>query len=143
MVLKKGDKVKVEYTGSLEDGTVFDSSKKHGKPLEFEIGAGMIIPGFEKAVMEMKKGEEKEITLKPSEAYGDPNPQLVKKIPKDQLPKEQKPKEGMVLLIGLPTGQQVPARITEITDKEISIDLNHPLAGKTLKFKIKLIEVSS
>ncbi|MBW2991235.1 peptidylprolyl isomerase [Candidatus Woesearchaeota archaeon] len=142
MTLKNGDKVKVEYTGSLEDGTVFDSSEKHGKPLEFEIGKGMIIPGFEKALMDMKKGDEKEITLKPSEAYGDPNPELVKKIPKDQLPKEQEPKKGMVLLISLPTGQQVPARITEVTNKEVSIDLNHPLSGKTLKFKIKLVGVN-
>ena len=133
MALKDGDKVKVEYTGSFEDGTVFDSSEKHGKPLEFEIGAKMIIPGFENTVKEMKKGEEKEITLKPAEAYGDPNPELVKRIMKDQLPKEQEPKEGMILIINLPTGQQVPAKITEVTDKDVAVDLNHPLAGKTLK----------
>nr|MCK4930477.1 peptidylprolyl isomerase [Nanoarchaeota archaeon] len=142
MSLKKGDKVKVEYTGTLDDGRVFDSSERHKKPLEFEIGTGMMIPGFEKAVIEMKKGEEKEIKLKPSEAYGDPNPELVKKIPKDQLPKEQEPKPGMMLLIALPTGQKVPARIIEVTDKEVIIDLTHPLAGKNLNFKIKLVEVN-
>lgn len=143
MTVKKGDKVKVEYTGTLEDGKVFDSSERVGKPLEFEIGAGQIIPGFEKAVMEMKKGDEKEIKLKPEEAYGAPNPQLVKKVPKEQLPPGQEPKPGMILLIKLPTGQQVPARITEVTDKDVSIDLNHPLAGKTLNFKIKLVDVGS
>ena len=142
MSLKNGDKVKVEYTGSLEDGTVFDSSEKHGKPLEFEIGAGMIIPGFEKAVIKMKKGEKKVITLKPSEAYGDPNPQLTKKIPREHLPKEQDPKVGMVLIMGLPNGQQIPAKIIEVADKEVTIDLNHPLAGKTLKFEIKLVGIN-
>lgn len=142
MALKKGDKVKVEYTGTLDDGSVFDSSEKHGKPLEFEIGAGMIIPGFEKAVMEMKKGEEKEIKLTSSEAYGDPNPDLVKKIPKEQLPKDKEPAPGMILIINLPNSQQVPARITEVSDKEVTIDLNHPLAGKNLNFKIKLVEIN-
>ncbi len=142
MTLKNGDKVKVEYTGSFDDGTVFDSSEKHGKPLEFEIGAKQIIPGFEKAVMDMKKGEEKEIKLTSEEAYGEPNPELVKKIPLDQLPKEQEPKEGMVLIISLPNGHQVPAKITEVTDKEVALDLNHPLAGKSLNFKLKLVEVN-
>ena len=142
MVVKKGSKVKIEYTGTLDDGTVFDSSEKHGKPLEFEIGAGMVIPGFEKAIMKMKKGEENKITLKPAEAYGDPNPQLVKKIPKDQLPKDKELKPGMLLGIGLPTGQQIPARITAVDDKEVTLDLNHPLAGKTLHFKIKLVDFS-
>jgi len=142
MSLKNGDNVKVEYTGMLEDGTVFDSSEKHGKPLEFEIGKGMIIHGFEKAVMEMKVGEEKEVKLKPSEAYGESNPELVKKIPREHLSKEQEPKPGMILLLSLPTGQQVPVKIIEVSDKDVSIDLNHPLAGKTLKFKIKLVSVN-
>ncbi|MCK5373322.1 MAG: FKBP-type peptidyl-prolyl cis-trans isomerase, partial [Candidatus Aenigmarchaeota archaeon] len=86
MPVKKGDKVKVEYTGTLEDGTVFDSSEKHGEPLEFEVGAGQMIKGFDDAVVDMEKGDEKEITLKPADAYGDPNPQLIQKVPKDKLP---------------------------------------------------------
>lgn len=143
MSLKKGDKAKVDYTGTFEDGTVFDSSEKHGKPLEFEIGAKQIIPGFEKAIIDMKKGDVKEITLKPEEGYEQPNPELVKKVPKDQLPKEQEPKVGMILAINLPTGQQVPAKITDVSDNEVTIDLNHPMAGKTLKFKIKLVDVTS
>jgi FKBP-type peptidyl-prolyl cis-trans isomerase 2 len=142
MALKKGDKVKVEYTGKLDDGTVFDSSEKHGKPLEFEIGTGMIIPGFEKAVVEMKAGQEKEIKLKPEEGYGVPNPQLVKKIPREQLPKEQEPKEGMMLVLTLPNGHQVPSKIIKVDDKEVTLDLNHPLAGKNLNFKLKLVSVN-
>lgn len=140
MPIKEGDKVKIEYEGKLEDGTVFDSSEKHGKPLEFEVGSKQIIPGFEKAVIGMKKGEEKEITLEPKDAYGDPNPQLIKSVPKEQLPKEPEPKVGMVLGITLPNGSQFPAKIVEVGDKEIKIDMNHPLAGKKLIFKIKVVE---
>jgi FKBP-type peptidyl-prolyl cis-trans isomerase 2 len=142
MKAEKGKKVTIEYTGTLEDGTVFDASEKHGKPLEFVLGSGMVIPGFEKAVEGMEKGEEKEVTIKPDEGYGNPNPEMVKKVPKEQFPKDKEIKPGMMLALGLPTGQQVPARIKEVDDKEVTIDLNHPLAGKTLKFKIKLVEVS-
>ena len=141
MTIKKGSKVKVEYTGTLDDGTVFDTSEKHGKPLEFEVGANQIIPGFEKAIVEMKKGEEKKIKLSPKEAYGDNNPELVKKIPRDKLPKEEL-KPGMMLLMGLPDGQQMPVKIIEVGEKEVTLDLNHPLAGKTLNFKIKVVDVS-
>ena len=100
MAIKKGDKVKVNYTGTLDDGTVFDSSEKHGQALEFEIGTGKVIKGFDEAVTGMKKGEEKEITIKPEEAYGNPNPQLVKKVPRDQIPKDQEPKKDMLLMVG-------------------------------------------
>ncbi|MFH1506717.1 MAG: peptidylprolyl isomerase [archaeon] len=142
MIVKKGSKVKIEYTGTLDDGTVFDSSERVGKPLEFEAGTGVVIPGFDKAIMGMKKGEEKEIVLKPEEAYGDRNPELIKKIPREQLPKEQEPKKGMILGLGTPDGRQIPAIITEVTDKEVSIDLNHPLAGKTLHFKVKVLDIN-
>ncbi|MBC8501257.1 MAG: peptidylprolyl isomerase [DPANN group archaeon] len=142
MSIKKGDKVKVEYTGTFDDGTVFDASEKHGKPLEFEVGANKVIKGFDNSVIGMKKGEEKEIKLQPSEAYGDRNPQLVKKVPKEQLPKDREVKPGMMLAIGLPNGQQMPAIITDVTDKEVTIDLNHLMAGKTLNFKIKVVGVN-
>lgn len=141
MAVKNGDTVKMDYTGTLEDGSVFDSSSNHGAPLEVEIGSGKIIKGFDEAVVGMEKDEEKEITLQPAEAYGDPKPELIKKVPKEQLPKEQEPKVGMVLGVGLPNGQQIPARITEVTDTEVTIDLNHPLAGKVLNFKIKVVEI--
>ena len=142
MPVKKGDKIKVEYAGTLEDGTVFDTSEKKG-PLEFEVGAGKLIKGFEEGVIGMEKGEEKEIKLTSSQAYGDSNPQYVKKVPKDQMPKEKEPKVGMMLLLKSPDGRQIPAKITEITDKEVTIDLNHPLAGKNLTFKVKVVDILS
>ena len=141
MTVKKGDKVKIEYEGKLDDGTVFDSSEKHGHPFEFEAGAGQVIPGFDKAVDGMKKGEEKEVKIESKDAYGEPNPELVKKIPRDQLPKDKEIKPGMILGVGLPTGQQIPAKITDVDDKEVTIDMNHPLAGKNLNFKIKVVGI--
>lgn len=140
MAIKKGDGVKVEYTGTLDDGTVFDSSEKHGKPLEFEAGAGQLIKGFDDAVIGMKKGEEKTIRIEPNEAYGELREDLVKKVLKEQLPKEQEPKEGMVLIVSLPNGHQIPAVIIEADEKDVTVDLNHPLAGKALNFKIKVVE---
>lgn len=139
MAIKKGDKVKVDYTGTLEDDAVFDTSE--GKqPLEFEAGSGQLIKGFDEGIIGMEKGEEKEIKLEPADAYGDVKPELLKKIPKEQLPKEPEPKAGMVLLMKTPDGQQFPAKIEEIGDKEVTIDLNHPLAGKTLVFKVKVVD---
>jgi FKBP-type peptidyl-prolyl cis-trans isomerase 2 len=138
---KKGDKVKVDYTGKFDDGTVFDTSE--GKqPLEFELGSGMIIKGFDNAVVGMNQGEEKNIELQPAEAYGDHNPALVKKIPRERLPQNHEPKPGMFLALKTPDGKQFPAKITEVTDKEVTIDLNHPLAGKKLNFAIKLVSIS-
>ena len=141
MAVKKGDKIKVEYTGTLEDGTVFDSTEKQGKPLEFEVGGGQLIKGFDEAVVGMEKGKEKEITLKPEEAYGEPNEQLIKEIPKEQLPKEPEAKEGMMLMVGLPDGKQLPAKIAKVGEKTVTLDLNHPLAGKVLKFKLKVVDI--
>ena len=141
-MIKKGDKIKVDYTGKLEDGNVFDSSE--GKePLEFEVGSGQLIKGFDDTVIGMKKGEEKEVTITKDNAYGDANPQLVKKIPRDKLPPEQEPKPGMMLGMATPDGKQIPAKITDVDDKEITIDLNHPLAGKTLIFNIKVVDIVS
>ena len=141
MVVEDGKKVKVHYTGTLDDGTVFDSSE--GKdPLEFTVGEGKVIKGFDAAVKEMNLDEEKEIHIESKEAYGDTRAELIKQVPRDQLPKEQEPQVGMVLGVGMPNGQQIPARITAVNDTEVTIDLNHPLAGKNLNFKLKLIEVA-
>jgi len=139
---KDGQKVKVEYEGTLEDGTVFDSSERTGQALEFEVGSEMIIKGFEDAIKKMKVGDEKTISLDPADAYGEPREDLVKKVPKKQIPTDQEIKTGMIIMIGLPTGQQLPATIKEVGDKEITLDLNHPLAGKKLTFKLKLLEVN-
>jgi len=143
MIVKKGSKVKVDYTGTFDDGTVFDASEKQGQPLEFEVGSGQVIKGFDEAVVGMEEGQEKEITIPPAEAYGEVKAELNKKIPRAQLPQDQEPKVGMVLAVGLPNGQQFPARIVAVTADDVTIDLNHPLAGKTLHFKIKVVEVSA
>lgn len=139
MKIKKGDKVKVEYTGSLDDGTVFDTSQ--GKaPLEFEVGSGKVIKGFDSAIIGMEKGEEKTIKIKPEESYGDVKPELIIKIPKKNIPEDAK--ENSLIVLKSPDGKQFPARIIEIKGDEASVDLNHPLAGKDLNFKIKVVDIS-
>ena len=145
MTIKNGDVVVLDYEGKLENGEIFDSSKHgdHSHPIEFEVGAGKMIPGFEKAVMGLKKGDKKEFSLEPEEAYGQPNEELVKQIPRDSLPQDQEPKEGMFLVMNTPDGHQFPAKIKKVTDKEITIDLNHPLAGKKLIFNIEVKDVKT
>lgn len=143
MGVKEGDKVSIEYEGKLEDGTVFDSSKTQGKPMELEIGKKLVLPGFEKALMEMEEGEEKEFKLPSAEAYGQYKEELKQKFPREQLPKEHEPKVGMVLMVKTQEGQQFPAKIVEVTDKEIALDMNHPLAGKDLTFKVKVVSITA
>jgi FKBP-type peptidyl-prolyl cis-trans isomerase 2 len=141
MPIKKGDKIKVEYEGKFDDGTVFDSSNYHNEPLEFEVGCGQIIPGFEEAVVGMESGDEKEFDLKPQDAYGEYDPELMHKISKDQLPMNVAP--GMILVATLPNGIQTPVKVVEVSDEWVTIDLNHPLAGKHLNFKVKILNVGS
>ena len=141
-IAKKGDKVKVEYVGSLEDGTVFDSSEMHDAPLEFVVGAGQLIKGFDDAVIGMKIGEEKEIRLPPDEAYGAHNPEFVKDMPRGCFPQDQDIQPGMMFMVALQDGRQIPVRISKVSDENITVDLNPPLAGKTLVFKIKLLEIT-
>ena len=140
MPIKEGYHVKIEYTGTLEDGSVFDSTEEQGEPMDFQIGANQVIEGFEKAIVEMELNEEKEITLKPADAYGDRQDDMVKDIPKENMPSEEL-EEGMTLMATLPTGMQVPVTVVKISDDTVKIDLNHPLAGKALNFKLKVIEI--
>ncbi|MBT3397702.1 peptidylprolyl isomerase [archaeon] len=139
MAVEKGNKIKVDYEGKFEDGTVFDASEKHGEPLEFTAGEGMVVSGFDKAVIGMNVGEEKEVTLQPEEAYGPLNPEAIQKVPKDKFPAEAK--EGMMIGIPLPNGQQIPAKIEKIGETEVTLDMNHPMAGKVLIFKIKVVSI--
>jgi FKBP-type peptidyl-prolyl cis-trans isomerase 2 len=140
MTVKKGDKVKVDYVGSYEDGDVFDDSKRHGQPLEFQAGTGAVIPGFDNAVIGMKKGEKKIVTIEPKDGYGEHHPELIMKMPREMVPKDKEPQPGMMMVVGTPDGKKFPAIIREIGPTELLIDLNHPLAGKKLKFEITLVE---
>ena len=140
--VEKGSKVKVEYVGSLEDGTIFDSSEKHNSPLEFVVGERQVIKGFDDAVVGMKIGEEKEIKLLPEEAYGNHNPEFVRDMPKNMFPEDQEIQPGMIFMVDLQDGRQLPVRVAKVTDEFVTIDLNPPLAGKTLIFKIKIVDIA-
>lgn len=134
---QEGDAVKITYTGTLEDGTVFDSSEGR-EPLSFTIGAGQMIKGFEKGVLGMAQGEEKDLVIPPEEAYGEHRPELVQTIPKDRVG-DLDVQEGMILGMQVPGHDQVfPATVTKVEADTITLDVNPPLAGKTLHFHIKL-----
>ncbi|HEU5220752.1 MAG TPA: peptidylprolyl isomerase [Candidatus Nitrosotalea sp.] len=143
MTAKNGDKVKIEYTGTLEDGTIFDSSADHGNPLEFEVGSGQVIKGFDDAILGMKEGEEKQFSIEPADAYGEHDPTLVQKVPREIFPQDAELVPGLLFEAGLPTGEKVPATITDVQGGIVSVDLNHPLAGKKLNFKIKVSVITS
>jgi peptidylprolyl isomerase len=138
--VKKGDTVRVHYTGKLEDGKEFDSSLKR-QPLQFEVGAGSVIKGFEDAVVGLKQGEKKSVTIPPEEAYGSYDENLLVEMPKTSLPEGVNPEVGTRLQIVNQQGQALPVVVTEILDGSIKLDANHPLAGKTLLFDIEVVEI--
>ncbi|MBN2226976.1 MAG: peptidylprolyl isomerase [candidate division Zixibacteria bacterium] len=138
---EKGCRVKVHYEGRLEDGTIFDSSKDR-PPLEFEIGGGNVIPGFENGVVGMTVGDKKTVTLKPEDAYGDRRDDLTIEVDKAQFPEHITPSLGQQLQMEQPDGQPVSVTVTNIVDEKVTLDANHPLAGKTLIFDIELVEIS-
>lgn len=144
MSVKEGDQVAVEYEGTYEDGEVFDSSNhgEHSHPLVFVVGSGQIIKGFDDAVRGMNTGEEKKIRIPANEAYGEYDSKLTQDIPRSelQLPRNQQPKEGMTLVMQTPEGQ-IPVRVSAVSATHITLDMNHPLAGKTLLFTIKLVGI--
>ena len=141
MAIKKGNKVVLEYEGKLENGEVFDSTERTGQTLEFEAGSGKVIKGFDQAVIGMEKGEEKEFKIKPEEAYGEVREDLKREIPKKAIQLDKEPEAGMTLVMATPEGQQIPLIVTEVKQESLVLDMNHPLAGKTLNFKIKIIDV--
>jgi peptidylprolyl isomerase len=142
-VVATGHMVSVEYTGTLSDGEEFDSSKNNG-PISFIVGSQQVIKGFDDAVVGMKINQSKKIHIKKEDAYGDVNPQLLHKIPMDKIPEDirKQVKEGGFLVMQSPIGQQIPAKVKSIANNEITLDLNHPLAGKDLTFDIKLVDLS-
>ena len=137
---KVGDTVRVEYTGKFEDGQVFDSNKGR-EPLEFTLGEGKIIPGFEKAVVGMGVGEEKTVKIPPEEGYGEYIEGLVADVERERFPEDLKLEVGRQLVIPQKNGNQLIVTITKVTDSKVTLDANHPLAGKTLIFDIKLKEI--
>ena len=139
--IKDGDTVKVHYKGTLENGEVFDSSEGRD-PLQFTMGAGQLIPGFEKAVMGLKVGDSTKAEIPSAEAYGEHNPQMEITIEKSQLPADLEPAVGMQLQLNQENGQPVPCQITNIEGENITIDANHPLAGKDLIFNIEVVEIA-
>jgi len=138
--VKNGDTVQVNYTGKLADGTVFDSSVERG-PLEFTLGAGQLIPGFEKAVLGMKVGEKKTVIIPADEAYGPHRDEQVVEIPREELPSDLTPQVGQQLVVTQQDGRQIIVVITEVSDETVTIDANHPLAGKDLTFEIELVKI--
>lgn len=139
---KKHDTVRVNYTGKLNDGSVFDSSQERD-PLQFKLGAGEVIPGFENAVIGMETGAKKTITIGVDKAYGPHRDDLVVKVSKKQLPEDLKPEVGQQLAVNLKDDRQALVTVTDIGEEEITIDANHPLAGQSLTFEIELLSIDS
>ena len=134
--------VKVNYTGKLADGQVFDSSE--GKePIEFTLGQGQLIPGFEKGLIDMKLNEKKTISMPKEDAYGEINEALIQEVKKSELPQEMEPKVGMGLVSKSPDGQEINLMVVEVKEETIVIDGNHPLAGRDLIFDLEVVEITA
>jgi peptidylprolyl isomerase len=140
--VKEGNTVRVHYTGTLDDGSVFDTSKEK-EPLEFTLGQGQIIPGFEEAVVGMKVGESKSVHIAAENAYGLHRDELVVDVPLDQLPQDLNLEVGRKLQMRQTNGQSIVVTVTGISGKEVTLDANHALAGQDLKFEIELVEIVS
>lgn len=137
---KAGDTVRVHYTGTLEDGTTFDSSRDR-EPLEFKIGEGQLIAGFEEAIKGMSEGDTKRVTIPCEEAYGPHLDEQIAEVPREQLPEDVDPQPGMMLQAQAEDGRVARFRVTEVGDDSITIDGNHPLAGKTLIFDLEVVDI--
>ncbi|MBI1969956.1 peptidylprolyl isomerase [Candidatus Woesearchaeota archaeon] len=137
---KQGSKVKVTYKGTFDDGTVFDSSEDK-QPLQFTTGEGKVIPGFENNIVGMKQGEKKKFEVTPGEGYGEKNEALVQEIPRKIFPEKMELKKGMVLVMKSPDNRQLMATIKDTTTETVTLDLNHPLAGKKLHFEVEVVEI--
>jgi FKBP-type peptidyl-prolyl cis-trans isomerase 2 len=138
--VKNGDVINIHYTGSLSDGTVFDSSEGR-EPLQFKVGEGMVIVGFDKGVLDMEINEEKTIQINELEAYGPYNEDMIIEMPIEQVPEDMKPEIGMEIHLSDPEGNVMPVVVTELSETIIKLDANHPLAGKDLNFKLHLVSI--
>lgn len=137
---KAGDTVRIHYTGTLDDGSVFDSSDGR-EPLEFKLGSGQIIPGLDQAVTGMQAGEQKTVTIPHDQAYGPWQPQGRQEIPRDKIPDHIPLDPGTQLQMQTPDGKAVPVTVAEANDTTVVLDANHPLAGKDLTFAFELVAI--
>ena len=137
---KSGDTVKIHYTGTLDDGTQFDSSAGQD-PLEFQLGGGQVIRGFDKAVEGMAIGDSKNVRIEPVDAYGQHHEQLVQELPRSALPDDLVPEVGMALQGSGPEGQITQFFVVAVGADTVTLDANHPLAGQALSFDIELVEI--
>ncbi|MBA3323140.1 MAG: peptidylprolyl isomerase [Pyrinomonadaceae bacterium] len=135
---KDGDAVRVHYTGRLEGGDVFDTSED-GEPLEFQIGQGQVIAGFERGVVGMNVGDKKVIEIEIDDAYGERIDALVRTIERSGMNLDVEPQAGMNLIMQLADGNQIPVAITEVTETHVTLDANHPLAGQRLIFDLERV----
>ncbi|MGR3637617.1 MAG: FKBP-type peptidyl-prolyl cis-trans isomerase [Shimia sp.] len=138
---KSGDTVRIHYTGTLSDGSVFDSSEGRD-PLEFTLGSGQVIPGFDNAVDGMSVGDKKVAEIPADQAYGPRQDDAMQDVPREQIPAEIPLEVGLQLQMQAPTGQVVPVTVVEITDETVKLDANHMLAGKDLTFAIELVSIN-
>ena len=137
---KAGDTVRLHYTGTLEDGTTFDSSAGRD-PLQFTVGSGESIPGLDREIAGMAVGDTKQVTVAPEDAYGAHDPARQQVVPRDQIPDNIPTEPGTQLQLQTPDGQAVPVVVTGRTETEVTLDANHPLAGKALIFDVELVEI--
>ena len=138
--VKTGDTVRIHYTGTLSDGTKFDSSDGRD-PLSFQLGAGQIIPGLEKEIAGMAVGDQKTVTVAADDAYGQRDPQQVQQVPRNALPPDLEPQVGMQLQAQTPNGVPVQLIVIEVAEDTITVDANHPLAGHDLTFAVEMVEI--
>ncbi len=137
---KSGDTVRIHYTGTLDDGSQFDSSAGR-EPLQFQLGGGQVIPGFDKAVEGMTVGDSKKVRIEPGDAYGQRHEQLVQEVPRSALPDDLVPEVGMALQGSGPEGQITQFMLVAVAADTVTLDANHPLAGQALSFEIELVEI--
>lgn len=140
MQAKKGDTVHVHYKGTLDDGSVFDSSED-GDPISFTLGEGNVIPGFENAVEGMSIGDKKTSRMEPSDAYGEHRDELVFTVPRDQMPEGTEVEVGDMLQVGFPDGSSSAVQVAEVGEDSVKLDANHPLAGQALTFELELVRI--
>lgn len=138
--VKKGDTVKVHYHGKLTNGTTFDSSEGR-EPLEFEVGGGMVIPGFDEGITGMAIGEKKTIHIPADQAYGPKQEEMIMEFPRDRFPADMVPEVGMQLNMSNGSGQNFPVTIAEVREAVVVLDANHPLAGEELIFDLELVSI--